>query len=148
MRTILTLAFWASSLLATLPARAHEYHELDPLDPALRGFLINVLEDARDDGVFRGDFDNQDSVSGELKALLKGYTPEDFNWLKAKSYPEFEHPVAGRLPEGMIMQFFHDLAQFSHEYEDHGAAGFMDDATAAQHFNRLRVLSKDWWGTK
>lgn len=149
MRTLLTAillmtSFWVTSF----PARGHEYHELEPIEPALRSFLIKVLEDARHEGFFQGDFENTSSVADELTELLGSLTAEDSQWLKAKAYPEFEHPTIGRLPEGVITSFFYDLAEFAHTYESHGAESFSGDDTAEADFARLSALSKSWWGTK
>ncbi len=132
--------------VGSMPAQAHEYHEFDPLDPALRGFLIQILEDARAEDKFRGEFENRSSVTEELQLVLETNTEEDRQWLREADYPELIHGQIGRLPLGVIMQFFRDLTDFAHTFENHGMAEFTGDDSAEVHFQRLKNLSDTYWG--
>lgn len=147
VRRLTTLMWSGLALLFSQAASAHDYHELEPIDPALRGFLITLLEDARDEDLLRGAFENSASVSAELSTLLDDLNAADATWLATVDYPELDHPRLGRLPLGIMLGLFSDLTEFARDYEAHGEESFTGDASAKADFERLSQLSKDWWGT-
>ncbi|MEL6413667.1 MAG: hypothetical protein AAFQ15_01850, partial [Pseudomonadota bacterium] len=76
--------------LLSSAAVAHEYEELDTLDPDLRGFLITLLEDASADGQLDGSpkllNSVGSSVSARLIAILDDADQEDMRWLQTVPY--------------------------------------------------------------
>ena len=137
-----------ATLLLAGPAAAHDYAELAPLDPELRGFLITLLEDAGAVDRFDGDPQVLASVgakvSARLTAVIDTADTLDLNWLNSADYQALKHPELGRVPPGFVLQLFSDLADDIAHAEDHDVSERSE--TMQRDLARLDALSNRVWG--
>ena len=147
----LRLRLVLASLLVTCSflAPAHEYGEFEPLDEQLRGFLIDLLEEASASGHFNGDPDDLaeagSSLSARLASIVATATQADIAWLETVEIEALDHPVYGRVPVGLILQRFDELISDVAHFEEHDEIGYDVDSSLRQHISRLERLSSSAW---
>jgi len=145
----LRLVLAALLVICSFLAPAHEYSELQPLDEDLRGFLIDLLEEAAASGHLDGEpggFDEVDSsLSARLSSVVATATQQDMAWLASVDMEGLDHPVYGRVPVGLILQRFNELVSDVAHFEEHDEIGYDVDASLRQHIARLERLSSSAW---
>lgn len=145
----LALAITYAVLMASV-ALAHDYAELNPLDPELRSFLVTLLEDANaadhldgDTGMFAA---GPTSISARLALIIDAANDADMRWLETADYKELDHPALGRVPSGFVLQLLSDLADDVAHAEDHKGAEQATDPVLVTDLARLQTLSDTQWG--
>lgn len=143
------LAITSAVLMASV-ALAHDYAELNPLDPELRSFLVTLLEDANaadhldgNPAVFAA---GPSTLSARLSLIIDTANDEDMRWLETADYKELEHPALGRVPSGVVLQLLSDLADDVAHAEDHKDAEQAADQALVTDLARLQTLSDTQWG--
>ena len=135
-------------IMVASAATAHDYAELEPLEPELRTFLVTLLEDANaadhldgDPGMLSG---GPTKISARLARIIDTANDADMRWLETADYKELEHPVFGRVPAGIVLQLLSDLVDAVAHAEDH--ADEAPDAALTSDLARLQTLSDTQWG--
>lgn len=149
MITIKRLALAAVSVaIIVTTAVAHDYAEFAPLDPELRSFLVTLLEDANAADHLEGEPDmfsaGPTTLSARLTLIIDAANDADMRWLESTDYKALEHPVLGRVPAGLVLQLFSDLADAVAHAEEH--ADTASDVALAADLARLKTLSEKQWG--